>query len=213
MSVTDQAVLTEVQYALVEPTVDGGVTWSALWTASEVITALNRRQSQFLKETAALVTRTTLVTIPNTTRHTLPADWLVTISAAWQRPDGTSYPLWASTEFEADAAAATWEYGAQRDPLASTEVELPTLQIQVLPPSSDAGQIDLLYTALGAALSNTGVPLTVPDDCVWIVKWGVLAELLNNVGRSADPQRAAYAERRYRLGVQLVQQILIGGWY
>ena len=213
MAVTDQQLLAEVQYALVEPPVDSGVTWSALWTASEVILAANRRQRQFLKETACVLTRALLETVPNTHRHLLPADWIVTVAVAWRRPGGTSYPLEATTEGEANFADPTWEYVTVQDPIAYTEVELPTLQLQILPASFDAGQIDLLYQALGTTLSNTGVALTVPDDCAWILKWGILAELLDKVGRSADPLRAAYAEQRYRAGVELVRSILAGGWY
>lgn len=213
MAVTDQQLLTEIQYALVEPTVDAGVTWTALWTAEEVLLLANWKQRQFLRETACVISQAVLLTIPNVHRHPLPIDWIVTLAVGWRRPNGTSYALHPATEVDATFAVTSWHTEPVIDPIAYTEVELPTLQIQILPASSDAGLIDLLYQALGATLLGTGIALTVPDDCAWIVKWGMLAPLLDKVGRSADPARAAYAETRYRLGVELVRSILRGGWY
>src|SRR5258706_14443727 len=76
---TDQELLTDLQYKLIEPP-DGGASWpSGLWTRLEVLTALNTRQGQFLRDTQAIVTRVEIAAGPSTI--TLAADWIVSLAA------------------------------------------------------------------------------------------------------------------------------------
>jgi hypothetical protein len=48
--------------------------------------------------------------------------------------------------------------------------------------------------------------LGIPDDFVWIVKFGALADLLNGDGLALDPQRAAYCESRWEQGLDLARR-------
>jgi hypothetical protein len=54
----------------------------------------------------------------------------------------------------------------------------------------------------------------IPDDWVWCVKWGALADLLNIPGPNMDPVRAAYCEQRYQQGVLMAQKasVVLNAW-
>lgn len=191
---------------------DLGASWpSGLWTVQEAIDAINDAQYRFLLDTLLLITPTTLVTVPNILRHALPTDWIATYDAQWHAADGTYHELAKSDGFEADNSSINdWpiELGS---PILYTEGEVPTLTIQVMPASLDAGVIELLYVALSTTLSNSGVNFTVPDEFVPALKWGALGMLLEKVGRGQDQERAAYCKMRYTEGVAAAQ-IMFDGW-
>jgi len=113
--------------------------------------------------------------------------------------------------WQADGLVRTWEFNTQVAPLGYMDGETPTLQIQIAPAAWDGGLLDLLYAAVPTTLSNTGVLLSVPDECAPAVKWRTVALLLGKVGPMADPVRAAWAEQRYQEGVELVR-LLLDGW-
>lgn len=81
---TDQQLLTLLQYALVEPP-DGGASWpSGLWTRDEVIAAFNTRTQQYLRDTQAIVTRVEIPVVAGTNPVSLPVDWIATLAAVWR---------------------------------------------------------------------------------------------------------------------------------
>lgn len=208
MSTTDQQLLSQVQAVVIEPP-DGGASYpSGLWTVAEVLDSLNDRQNLLLKLTGLRRTRATLTTVPNNPRQTLPSDWIVTIRAAWERPDGTITALPRGDMLEVDLARRDWAYTPTPLPFIWTDGELPTRQINFAPAASDAGLLRLLYVACGTVLAGTGTVLSVPDECVPTVKYGVLADMLLKPGRSFDPARAAYCEARFAHGVQAVVTLL-----
>src|SRR5262245_48202613 len=89
MSTTDQQVLSEIQYQVIEPTVDNGVTWtSGLWTATEVLNYLNQRQYRFMKDTLLMMAYGRVDFAIGATTGALPEDWIVTYRADWK--DGTT---------------------------------------------------------------------------------------------------------------------------
>lgn len=211
MAITDQQILGELQEAMVEPN-DSGATWpSGLWTASEVITLLDNRQNQFLKETGILVSRSALATTPNVQRQPLPSDCMFVLRIVWQAPDGTWTEIPRGDSFEMDEALSTWPITMEAKPRTYADAEVPTLQIQLQPATSVGGVAWALYFALGTALTGAGVNLTVPDEFAGTIKWGVVSDMLSKVGRALDRGRATWAEERYREGVEAAKLIL-SGW-
>jgi hypothetical protein len=213
LAVTDQNVLNECQYALIE-TPNNGASWgSGLWTTSEVINYLNQRQFDFLKRTALLMARATLNTIPQEVRQALPSDWITTQRVAWLDA-GTNLitEVPRGDGWEADHGIPTWPYdNAPGPPLLYTDGEVPNLQLEIMPPTQASGVLQILYVNLSATLSNSGVAFTVPDEWTPCIKWGVIADMLGKVGRGHDPQRASYAESRYQEGVEAAK-LALQGW-
>src|SRR5689334_107777 len=173
MAVTDQQVLAELQEHLVEP-VDNGATWpSGLWSVAEVTGYLNQRQYDFMKRTLLLITGpTALSTLAFVTRHAQPTDWIATQRVAWKDPSGTFTEVPRADGWEADHAILDWPNNAStQPPKGYTDGEVQTLTLETFPACSVAGQLQELYVALSATLSNSGVAFTVPDEFVPAIKW------------------------------------------
>lgn len=212
MAVTDQSVLSQIQYHVVEPDPDGGVTWLlGDWNATTVINYLNQRQNRFLQETGVIRTRATLVTLPNVERYDLPQTLLTIARTSWEDADGDIIDLPRSDMWTADHGSPAWPHETAARPSTYTIYELPQLQLSVIPASWDNGVLRLVYTAIGTAVSNTGITFTVPDECVPIILWGTLADMLRESARVQDIERADYCEDRYKAGVEATL-ILQNSW-
>lgn len=220
MSITDQQVFNEIQAQLLETQNSGASYSSGHWTASEVISYANQRQSEFCKLTGILLSRATLPTVPQINRHPLPTNWITTHRVVFQAaPDPQTNIPGEYTEvprgdgFEADHAAVDWPFNFATDgvPHLYTDGEVPTLQLQVMPATSAIGVLQILYVALPATLTGLGVALTVPDEFVPAIKWGIISDMLGKVGRAQDPVRALWAEAQYQLGVEAAK-VMLAGW-
>lgn len=76
------------------------------------------------------------------------------------------------------------------------------------PPANSPGYFDLLYVPSGPTLTGptTATLLTgCPDDFCWAIKYGAMADLLGQDAEVRDPERAAYCESRYQMGVELAK--------
>lgn len=209
---TDQELLTELQYTMIETPNSGSAWGSALWTVAEVIDYLNERQRRFLLLTGLVRTRETINAIPNTHRHELPAGCIVLHRVVWRTGAGARTALKRADGYAADQALRTWPYETDQLPMVYMEADPAPKQIQVAPASYDQGIMDLCFTAVAAALSNTGVVLTVPDDWAPVVKYGALADMLSKPGRTQDPARAQYCETRYQAGIESARMAM-AGWH
>jgi hypothetical protein len=225
MAVRDQAVLSEIQYAVIEPP-DGGASWpSGLWTRDEVLGALNQRQDRLLRESLLLVGVATIqvsqfdgaaeVDLPDAVVNgegviQLPADWLATFAVVWRGTDGTVRDLLRTDTFEADHYDQAWA-GESGTPLFYLDHDLGNrfMRIAPYPLVDSAGTIELWYIPLGAPMNGAEI-LTVPDELAPTLKYGVLADLLGKDGRARDPIRAEYCEQRFQMGIEAATLILDG---
>lgn len=209
---TDQTLLNELQYAATE-TPNLGASWpSGLWTPDELSGYLNQRQRRLLYETGCICTRSgPIPTTQNVQRYNLPTDWIQTRRVVWTDANHTPHPLLRAAVWYLDYGLTSWEAIMSPVPLVFLDDVTPTLEMLIAPAASDDGILNLLYVQLGATLGHSGASLTIPDDLVPILKWGVLADLFGKVGRAHDPTRAQYAEDRFSLGIELVGGLLWGG--
>ncbi len=210
MSVTDQALLEEIQYSLVEPP-DLGATWpSGLWTQAEILAYANQRQSRLLKETLLQVGIASPIAVTaGTYRIALPDDWIRTYRVVWRGSDGVTRALGRDDSFSADHGLPTWSI-TRGTPLVYMDQETPTLTIQIAPAPDVNGLLDLFYIPLPAVLDLSPEILTVPDELSHALKYGVLADALGKDGRGRDVGRAAYAQQRFDLAADLARLILKG---
>ena len=207
----DQDLLTEIQFALLEPP-DGGQTWpSEVWTRDEVIGNLNSNIWGWLRDTHAIVTSVDVVVLAAALGVvTLPSDWLATGTCVWRSAAGVRTPIGPVDRFEGDLALPTWETTVG-SPLGYDEFEGDTLTLQLIPRPAANGTLELLYVARPAAVNGSGATLPIPDEFATAAKYGCLGMLLRKVGRLVDPDRASYCEQRYDLTVE-VTKILLQGW-
>jgi hypothetical protein len=207
---TDQDLLTEMQYALLEPP-DGGQSWpSEAWTRAEVVGNLNTNIWGWFRDTHAIVKRVELPQLATGLGVvTLPVDWLATAGVVW-RALGVRTPLGPVDRYEGDLALPSWET-TPSTPIGYDEFEADNLTLQLIPRPDTDGILELLYVARPPTLQGAGDTMPVPDEFCSGIKYGTLGMLLRKVGRLVDPERAAYCEQRYDLTV-LLTHILLGGW-
>ena len=68
--------------------------------------------------------------------------------------------------------------------------------------------LDMLVMLSGGLISPpTSSPLLMPDDWYWVLKFGMMADLLTKEAQSTDMQRAAYCEQRYQEGIKLMREM------
>jgi hypothetical protein len=213
VALTDQDILSEIQTAFIEPN-DGGASWqSGLWTPAEVIGYCNQRQHRFLKETALLNSQLPIPVPANTTLLNLPDVWVATTRVSWR--NNVSRELISLTHgsvWEADLMMPSWTTTSGLRPLTYSDVEPPeTLQIFIMPGVAQAGVLTVLCVALAGILDGTGEIWTVPYEFVPAIKYGVMADMLNKVGRAQWATKARYCEMRFQEGI-VAAKLLMESW-
>ncbi len=207
-TVTVEQAVDLLVYHLLEP-VPVAAAWvgSGQFTLPQLIDAVEQVRDAFLLETAAVIHRRTQLVDP------VPADGRVDMSesvanvrrAAWKTANGIITILrredeWGLTHY----ASRSWITAGADAPIAYSVGETPPLELQLAPLSTTAGTLDLLTVERGPALTAYDTTLlAIPDDWVWVVIFGALAELLNKDGIAYDPARSEYCKARYDHGVQL----------
>lgn len=209
-TLTNWNLVTDLQFALLEPPAAGGAwTGTNQFDLTVLSTAIQRRRDQFLRDTGCVLTAAVhpYSPPPVTGRILLNEPILIVRRAAWA-PDatGTIQPLMRDDEFAANAFAVGWPQSTEA-PFAYSVSVTPPLTLQLIPPTSSNGDLHLLSINKGVAVNaGSNVGLGLPDDFVWAVKFGVLADLLKEDGLAHDPQRAQYCEGRYQEGVELCKR-------
>lgn len=215
LTILDTEVLTEIQYHMLEQPDNGQTFRTGKWTVQEVVDYLNQRQRQFLKDTVILASfRTSVKLIPGASRVSLPQNWILTRRVVWhsESPDARTFiPLSREDMFSLDYGQADHVYNRALNPSFYTESELPTLELEVSPPASQGGQLELLGMILSKLLSNTGVEFGIPIEWVHCIKYGAMADMLRKAGRGYDAARADWCEQRYQEGVEAAQ-LVQDGW-
>lgn len=207
---TDQALLSELQYALLEPP-DGGQSFpSEVWTRDEVLEAVNGGERTLLREAYLLVSRTEIAVLLGATSVALPAAWLATLTCAWRTAANVRTPLFPADAFEVDTADPEWE-NETGTPIVYLDVDRETLTLRLSPIPDANGTLELLYVAVPTPVNGNGRSFTVPDEFISAVKYDALGWLLSKVGRLQDSERSAYCRQRQELAVTAAE-ILLSGW-
>lgn len=206
----DQDLLSELQYALLEPP-NGGASWpSELWQRGDVLAGVDAALRALLRDTQLVVTRVEIPVLANALTVALPTDWMVTAMLVWRAVNNTRTPLGPVDSFEGDLALPSWET-VPGLPVGYADEAGATLTLQLVPTPAATGTVELLYVARPAVTSGEGVVLPIPDEFVSGIKYYTLGWLLTQVGRAMDPERAAYCDRRYQI-TQIAADIIMGGW-
>ena len=217
-TLTTWNLVTDLQYALLEPAAAGG-TWTgtAQFDLDVLSAAIQRRRDQFLRETGAVLTRTetNYPAPPASGKLDLDEAVLIVRRAAW-RPTATQLlqPLIRTTNWAADHYAPTTWLTSTQAPSAYATSDVPPITLQIIPPATADGTLDLVSINKGATIDPlVAAPLGVPDDFAWVIKYGALADLLQEDVQALDPQRAQYCEMRWQQGVEMAKRasVVIAG--
>lgn len=214
--------LGRLQDMLLEINNQGASLTTSQFTLAQLENALNQAQMDIVRDTGLINCHVGFAgdsyngigVVPQTELVPLPQDTMDIRRRAWISFD-TNYPadvvavevLPPQDSWTLDAVTPNWESDTGT-PTTSEEglAPVPGLNLSLQP--SDAGQLDLLYTPVPTALSNTGVPLSVPPDCAVAVMWRALYLLFSTQGEVADDQRARACNQQYGLLVGMVKSLM-----
>jgi hypothetical protein len=199
-----------ILYHIMETQLAAGVwTGTPQFTVADLTQAFERRQNEILTITSANVQNpVAIVLTPNTRTVTLP-DTMLDVRRVRYVP--ALQPPKPQTLWRGDSASfAYFTPGYRQTPQNPRNYALsdrPPLTMDVDFPPVAAGSLDLLATtSCTPSALPASVAIAIPDDWVWVLKWGMLMDLFNKQGESQDEPRAKYATVRYMEGVSLMQQ-------
>ena len=221
--VTDQTLLGVIQDSLLEVNNGGASMTTQQFQLAAVIDALNQAQMDFLREAGIVVnhlgyegdSNSGLGTTPQVETVPLPQDCMDLRRAAWIALDAggaVNYvqELPPQDSWASDAVNRNWESSVAGQPPLLEDEHLPAIPgIYLNSPSQDIGQLDCLYVPVANALSNTGLPLSVPPDFAPALVWRALEIILDSQGEGSDPQRAKLCRDQYQLYVALARSLVM----
>jgi len=204
-TVTNWELVTDLQYALLEPAAAGG-TWTgtAQFDLAVINAAIQRRRDQFLRETGQVITEFSEAEVATVSGRFELAENIINIRHVDWTVNATALqlPLSRTDEWAANSFRASWVTPAAQPRWFSVTVT-PPLFVQVMPPPATDGILAGLAIQHGLPLDPlVSSFLGIPDDWAWVVKYGALADLLQQDGLVLDPQRADYCETRWRQGIE-----------
>lgn len=213
-TVTDQDLVSQFKYMLLEQNANVGSSWSTgsgqtdQFTLSDVTNALEKRRNQFLLETGLVITYTASFNPGSTpiSRVTLTDSIIDLRRLSWIDGSSNLSLVRKVDEFTASSLNTSWRTATANPPTSYSLAVAQPLTIQFIPPSSTSGTLRLLTVNSGATLDPTsGVLLGVPDDFSPYIKWGALADLLGKDGQGKDQPRSDYCEMRWKEGLELAK--------
>jgi len=223
-STTDQECLNTLQARTLEPQNGGTSILSTQWSLADFINSLNQAQNEWLRDSGLVVTHLgyespsvntgiqaaagqEVVSLPQTLIDILRVAWIGVDTSNPPVPNSI-YDLPRDDAWSLDNMRKYWETTENDPPYEYTESVAPVEQIYLANPPADVGYIDLLFVGIGAVLSNTGVPLTVPDIGVQGVQWRALELLLAKIGEAEDSPRAQHCHQRYLENVAMSKAMI-----
>lgn len=209
-SVTDQELLNDIQYKLVETANNGASMTTTLWTVPEIVQYMNDRQRQLLRETGIVVKTGTLSGLRGVKRYELPEDCISVRRVAWHSTRNIIKELIRTDPFTLDNMVAAWG-NIPGTPQVYLESTTPYQVYEVYPAPLDSGYFHIVYLSVETDLSNTGVRCSVPDEFAMYIMYGALADCWKKAGPGQDLIRAAYCEERFQEGIDLGRALLIHG--
>lgn len=209
-TLTDAYLYTVAQYMLLEPPT-GNATWTGTnqFSLADFTQALQRRRDQILQATDCNVGpfSTTLELNPGTNRVLLPDTVLDMRRVRYVPVQGSPATLFRSDglafEYFTNGFEQTTGQPLEWDVLAS-----PQLAVTFDAMANQPNLLDCLAILSGPAIAPpTASPLLIPDDWSWVLKWGMMADMLSKETESIDPQRAAYCLQRFAEGLKLMKAL------
>lgn len=206
-TVTSGDIIVAVENALMEPVSLTTWTGTDMFTLDDIVKSIERRRNQFLLETGCVQSVLTYPGAPDTGGKIELAETVMDVRAAhWVNVDGVATPVFRSDEIAARTFKPTWAQTPGVPSSFSTILDnFP--HVQLMPPALDVGTLEIVATLSGAPIlaAAPGTILGIPDDYAWVIKWGVLCDLLSTDPQAKDDTRSDYCDKRWREGVELAR--------
>src|ERR1051326_7040412 len=186
-TVRDSDLVASIQYRLLEPI---GIPWTGTdqFSLADVLGALQRRRDQFLSDTGVFLTHSTPA---GGAGRIMLSDLTIDVRRLAWKDSASGQFTYLSREDEStlNAFRVGWSQ-TPGDPQEYSSSVTPPFVIQIAPPPSASGTLDLLSVDSGSTFDGSGVLVGVPDDFAGYVAWGALADLLHPDLYARDAQRS-----------------------
>lgn len=210
-TLTSTYLYTFAEYMLLEPPTGASWTGTPQFQITDLSQALQRRRDAILQATACNVGpfSNSFSLPPGNQRVYLPdfpsqsildirrVRFIPTIGppSTLYREDGLAIEY-----FENDFTTSN-----QSTPFAWDVLAGPPLALTFDAAPAVPNTLDILAMISGGLINPvTPSPLLIPDDWNWVLKYGMLSDLLRKESESVDLERADYCEKRFQEGIQLM---------
>jgi len=185
-----------------------GSTWNGTtqFTMQNLVDAAQNKLNEMLLKTACnMVVNTSLTITPGTNRIVLPDTFLDVRRVRFSGLDDGSNVTLVRGDSQSFLRFSPHYAQTQKPPRRFDTIGAPPLTLTVDTMANQANTLEIL--AMGCA--NTLDPdnpqkLLIPNDWLWVMKYGVMADLLTNEPEAQDTGRAEYCQRRYEQGLALM---------
>jgi len=210
-TLTDSDVYAIAQYHLLEPPTGNG-TWTGTnqFSLMDFVNAFQGRRDTILQAAACYMGPLSISMTPGTNSVQLPDSTSQSVldvrrvrfvpaasqgvASTLYRDDGMAFEYFNNGGLQAGGPPLSW------DVLAG-----PPLYLTFDEPSNVPNTLDILAMFSGGTVTPpTSSPLLIPDDWSWVLKFGMMADLLREEGESQDLLRAQYCEKRFEEGLKLM---------
>lgn len=201
-----------VLYHLLEPQIAAdGVTWDGTeqFSLADITGALERRQNELVTQCGLNISRPMPIVLPPNTRDIVLPDTYLDVRRVKYVPAASFGPaqvLWRG-DLQSFQYFSSGYLQQRQNPRNYALSDIPPLELEVDFPPPQPGTLDMLVSLSQSIPTPPGTQvLAVPDDWVWVLKWGVLMDLLYRQSEAQDNPRAEYCKTRYLEGIQLLSQ-------
>ena len=207
--VTDRELLEQVLYTLLE---DLPVTWASWglteqFNQAEIEAAFHRAVAAFQAEANTRLVRTLIPLSPIVGTYELNERVVGIQSLAVITPEGNRYPLWKEPRRTYQLHRQSFLPEEVGFPRSYTWLEDNAGLLRLHPLPADTGTLEALLVELTppSTPTSSATALTLPPNLWWVIKYGVLADLLSRDGEGQDWARAEYCRQRWEDGIQLAK--------
>lgn len=224
-TVNDYNIYTIIEYHLLEPPSGGAWSGTSQFTINDLINAVQRRRDEILTTTGCTVEQSMIPAVPGQVRNYINDYTLDVRRIAWfptQVPEngygegvynengysgygGFPNVLWPEDMWSFQAFENGYTTISQGTPQYYALSTQPPLSFDTDVAPQQPGQYELLTVDAGTALTTASPTIIpIPNDFIWVLKWGALADLLSREAEAKDEYRASYANHRYQQGMKLL---------
>ena len=205
-TLTDADVYTLIEYHLLEPPTGGIWTGTNQFSITDLSQAISRRRNEILQAAACNMAEIPVPITPNTSTVALTDLVLDVRRVRWVPAAGQGSPVTLS---RGDSRSFQYFTPAYRqttaNPLRWDVIGQPPQTIAVDTLVNVPSTLQVLAMKGGADFAPPAAsPLLMPDDWMWVLKFGAMADILQKEQEGKDLLRAAYCLTRYAEGLKLM---------
>lgn len=203
----------EIQFACFEAANGiSGTGMSGQISVQDILQCIQRARNRFVLDTRLPLSVTYsgvnppppqgLVQVDQASVYVHRAAWMDSMPGGYW---GTWRNLWREDAWAVDHGTPDWTITPGM-PQQYSEAELAPLQLQLSPPPSNAGLLEILsVNSLTMDLTDPDQTFGIPDEWIHAVKYAALADIFGPSSQIADPFRAQYCATRYTQAVSFAK--------